>query len=179
MFDGRKVIKKNCYHYIFSLCNKQKHLPKIQTYSTMENMVSYLEKSNHDFMVLLQDPVQRQTWPQKSRLNLLNDLFKAEKAVINDFVVKSWYAANCNDLQNIMMGFARVLPCEQCLFEMFTKVLMVDCISDTNKESRPLLTMNGKHGNGKCLQYWEHSCQMNKQGYFIGRLVVLCQICWV
>ena len=55
----------------------------------MENMVSYLEKSNHDFMVLLQDPVQRQTWPQKSRLNLLNDLFKAEKAVINDFVIKS------------------------------------------------------------------------------------------
>ena len=47
------------------------------------------------------------------------------------------------------MGFAWVLPCERLLFEMFPEVLTVDCTSDTNNESRPLLTMNGKDSNGK------------------------------
>ena len=151
---GQMLSRQNCA-YIGGLCNELKDLPDLEAKSSTEIMVSYLEKSNHDFFVLLHDPVVKAV---RSEVNMASgkqvkpakiNFFKNEIEDVKDFVSKSRNAANCTEQQKLMMGFAWVLPCERRLFEMFPEVLTVDCTSDTNNESRPLLTMNGKDSNGK------------------------------
>ena len=53
---GLMLSRQNCA-YIGGLCNELKDLPDLTSKSTTEIMISYLEKSNHDFMVLMHDPV--------------------------------------------------------------------------------------------------------------------------
>ena len=151
---GFMLSRQNCAH-IGGLCNELKDLPDLKTKSTTENMITYLERNNHDFMMLMHDQVikvikSETKMSSGAQVEPMQMTFsRKEKSDVNDFVIQSRNAANCDKVHKLMMGAAWVLRCECRLFEMFPEVLTVDCTSDTNNESRPLLTMNGKDSNGK------------------------------
>lgn len=48
-----------------------------------------------------------------------------------------------------MIGCAWVIPAEKHLFKMFSEVLHIDCMADTNEEDHPFLTGTGHDSNGK------------------------------
>ena len=86
--------RQNCAS-IGGLCNALKDLPDLETKSSTEIMVSYLYKSNHDFMVLLHDPAVKAirseaTMASGKQVKPVNmRIFRKDKEDIQDFVTKS------------------------------------------------------------------------------------------
>ena len=94
----------------------------------------------------------------------MNDLFSADKSIdgktnlnlteadnveVTQFIKESRDVYKCTKQQLLLMALAWVLPLERDMFTLFPEVITVDCTTDTNTESRPLLTMGGKDADGK------------------------------
>ncbi len=75
----------------------------------------------------------------------------SETADFKEYAQESKQAVGARDDQDILIACCWVLPDGRRLFKVFPEVVCIDGTHETNKESRPLLTLSAKDSDGNVM----------------------------
>ena len=151
------IISRQSIAYLNGLCNDMKKMDNISVQNSTEKMIKYLVDHKYDHVVLYHNHADKKLYNQANLDVGYNRVVSFPTVDQNDasqYISETRSGLNVGDDQDLMIAIAWVLPLERQYLSLYPEVIFVDCIADTNKDNRPLLTATGKDANGKMFTFF-------------------------